>query len=235
MRTSSRKTSLNSAVPVGCTSGRTSIPGLVMSTMKKVIPLCLGTDGSVRASRMPKSAMWAPEFHTFWPVTTYCVAIELGLGGQCGQVAPGARFTEELGPPLVAPQQGLQVALLLLVGAVAPDGGSHQLDRGEEEPLSDVEGGLLLVEDHLLHDGSAPTSVLGGPGDAGPAGVVQRVLPLGGAPLVLLAGPGLGREVLLGPVPGRLLRRGVGLEPGSGLGSELRRFRGVFEVHGPAL
>ena len=34
------------------------------------MPLCLGTSGLVRASRIPKSATWAKEFHTFCPLTT---------------------------------------------------------------------------------------------------------------------------------------------------------------------
>ncbi len=42
IRTSVRKVSLNEAPPVICRSGRTSIPGVFMSTMKKVIPRCLG-------------------------------------------------------------------------------------------------------------------------------------------------------------------------------------------------
>ena len=53
------------------------------------MPACLGTSGSVRASRMPKSAWWAPEFQTFWPFTTHVVAVALGPGAQAGQV--GAR------------------------------------------------------------------------------------------------------------------------------------------------
>ena len=35
------------------------------------MPRCLGASRSVRASRMPHSARWAAEVHTFWPVTTH--------------------------------------------------------------------------------------------------------------------------------------------------------------------
>jgi len=42
-----------------------------MSTRKYVMPRCFGTSGSVRASRIPKSAWCAPEFHTFCPFTTH--------------------------------------------------------------------------------------------------------------------------------------------------------------------
>ena len=53
MRTSDRNTSLKCDSPVACTSGRMSMPGVRMSTTKKVMPWCLGASGSVRASRMP--------------------------------------------------------------------------------------------------------------------------------------------------------------------------------------
>ena len=39
-----------------------------MSTQNMVRPLCLGTSGSVRVTRMPKSENCAPEVHTFWPL-----------------------------------------------------------------------------------------------------------------------------------------------------------------------
>ena len=35
------------------------------------MPLCLGASGSVRATSMPRSAMWARVFQTFWPVSTH--------------------------------------------------------------------------------------------------------------------------------------------------------------------
>ena len=38
--------------------------------IKTLMPLCLGTSGSVRTKARMKSASWAPEVHTFWPLTT---------------------------------------------------------------------------------------------------------------------------------------------------------------------
>ena len=70
IRTSEKKTSLNSWVPVICTSGRTSIPGVCMSTTKYVMPLWASAVGSVRARRMPYRATCASVVHTFWPLTT---------------------------------------------------------------------------------------------------------------------------------------------------------------------
>ncbi len=42
-----------------------------MGQMKYEIPSCLEASGSVRASRMPKRAVWAYEVHTFCPWTTH--------------------------------------------------------------------------------------------------------------------------------------------------------------------
>ncbi len=70
MRTSERKTSLKCEAPVGCTSGRTSTPGLSMATMMNVMPWCLGTSGLLRMRSMPQLQNCAAEFQTFWPVTT---------------------------------------------------------------------------------------------------------------------------------------------------------------------
>ena len=52
-RTWSKKTSLNGVAPVATLSGRTVTPGACMSTMNIVMPLCLGTVGSVRAMTAP--------------------------------------------------------------------------------------------------------------------------------------------------------------------------------------
>ena len=71
MRTSVKYTSLNSASPVVCTSGRTSTPGACMSTTNIVRPLCLGFSGSVRTMTMPKRATCASVVHTFWPLTIH--------------------------------------------------------------------------------------------------------------------------------------------------------------------
>ena len=46
------------------------MPGVFIGTRKQLMPWCLGTSGFVRASRMIQCAKWAPEVHTFWPLTT---------------------------------------------------------------------------------------------------------------------------------------------------------------------
>ena len=70
-RASSKKTSLNDAWPFIWRSGRTSTCGLRIGTIRQVMPRCLGTSQSVRASRSPTSAWWADVFHTFCPFTIH--------------------------------------------------------------------------------------------------------------------------------------------------------------------
>ena len=50
-RASSKKTSLNSAVPSGWVIGRTWIPSCCMGTSRYEMPWCFVAAGSVRASR----------------------------------------------------------------------------------------------------------------------------------------------------------------------------------------
>src|SRR4029453_11900455 len=88
--------------------------------------------------------------------------------------------------------------------------------------------------DDLVHGLAAPAAVLLGPGDPGPAAVVERALPglaavdVGG--LVVGAGPQPRGEVV-----GVALGEGVGVEPGPGFGPERGFLRRVVDVHGPRL
>ncbi len=50
--------------------GRTSTPGLRMSRISQVMPLCFGAAGSVRTSSSHQSATWARVLQIFWPLTT---------------------------------------------------------------------------------------------------------------------------------------------------------------------
>ena len=69
-RTSVRNTSLKCAAPLIWRSGRTSTPGDRMSSSRYEMPRCFGASGSVRTSRIARSACRAPDVHTFWPFTT---------------------------------------------------------------------------------------------------------------------------------------------------------------------
>ena len=70
-RTSVKNTSLNDAPPLIWRIGRTSMPGRSIGMTNAVMPRCFGTSTSVRAISSPHSENWAPELHTFWPLTTH--------------------------------------------------------------------------------------------------------------------------------------------------------------------
>ena len=59
------KTSEKSEEPVICLSGRTSTPGWRMFRRKHEMPLCLGAFESVRARRIPQSAIGPLEVQIF--------------------------------------------------------------------------------------------------------------------------------------------------------------------------
>ena len=139
------------------------------------------------------------------------------------QVGSRLGLREALAPDLVAGEDRVEVALLLLLVAVGDDDGAahHQAQhvRRERHALA----AELLVEDRLLDQRRALAAVLLGPRDAGPAGLVHRLLP-GAAELEL------GLVVALGRLAGM-----VRLEPGAHLVAECRLGLVQGQVHGPSL
>ena len=232
-RRSSRKTSLNSAPPVACFSGRTSMPGLRMSTAKKVMPRCLGASQSVRARSMPQSATWADEVQTFWPLTTYSSPSRSALVRSPARSEPALGSLKSWHHTWSPRRIGGEELLLLLLGAVGDDRRAHHADRLGEHAGGHVVVALLLEEDALLQAGEAPAAVLDRPGQAGPA-----VLGLGALPVA--AGLDVGLLVLghrrhRHPQRRRVLALGVGREELTALGAERRLFRCLVEVHGVPL
>ncbi len=71
VRAPSKKTSLNSAVPVSCRIGRTVIPGWSIGTSRYDRPRARLEPGSVRASTKHQSATCASDVQIFWPVITH--------------------------------------------------------------------------------------------------------------------------------------------------------------------
>ena len=69
-RTSSKNTWLNECAVVMSTMGLIDTPVASMGQMKKEMPRCLGTSGSVRAMRIPNWLWWAPLDQIFEPFTT---------------------------------------------------------------------------------------------------------------------------------------------------------------------
>ena len=45
------------------------MPGVFMSMISALMPLCLRASGSVRTKHRHQSAWCAPDVHTFWPFT----------------------------------------------------------------------------------------------------------------------------------------------------------------------
>ncbi len=69
-RTLSKNVSQNSDSPVRLRIGRTVMPGVRMSTSRKLMPFCFFALGSVRTSRKIQSASCANEVQIFCPLTT---------------------------------------------------------------------------------------------------------------------------------------------------------------------
>ena len=101
------------------------------------MPRCLGRPGSVRAIRIAQRARCALDVQTFWPSTIQSPASSRTRAGrQRRQVRTGSGLAEQLAPHLLAGPQRAQQTLLLLVGAVAQDGG-----RGHAEADADAAAG----------------------------------------------------------------------------------------------
>jgi hypothetical protein len=90
--TSSRNTSFSIGSPVMARSGRTTTPGVVMSSRKYVIPRCLATSRSVRAKQIAQSASAAWVGHTFWPFRRQppCAQTAVVLSDTKSDPAPGS-------------------------------------------------------------------------------------------------------------------------------------------------
>src|SRR5690606_21848919 len=110
------------------------------------------------------------------------VAVELGPGGDVGQVAPRAGLGVPLAPQLGAGGDGRQEPLLLLGRAEGDERRPEQGLADVAEPAGRPGPGVLLVEDDLLPQRQAAPAVLLGPADAGPA--VGAEVPLPGEALL---------------------------------------------------
>ena len=95
------------------------MPGRSIGTMKYEMPVYLLVSGSVRAMRMPNFATCARDVQIFWPLTTNTSPSRHRACRQAGEVGAGVGLGEELAPHLLAPEHRREVALLLLVVAVA--------------------------------------------------------------------------------------------------------------------
>src|SRR3954454_2924482 len=121
-RTSSKKTSLNSASPEICRRPRIVTPSASIGTTNIVRPLCFGTSGSLRASRSPNDANCAfGRPHLLPAEPPRPVVLPAGAGLDAREVGAGGGLGEELAPHLVAVEHRAEVTRLLRVGAMADD------------------------------------------------------------------------------------------------------------------
>ena len=142
-RTSSRKTSQNSASPVISRMGRTSMPGRSIGTTKAVTPAwrSLGVGAGQQHTHVGPLGVGAPDLLAG---DEEAVAVGHGLRAQRDEVAAGVGLAEELAPDVLAAADLRQVLLLLLLGAELDDGVGRQHDL--------VEGAVGPSEDQLLHE-----------------------------------------------------------------------------------
>ena len=106
------------------------------------------------------------------------VAVQLGPGGDVGQVAAGFRLGVALAPQLGAVDDAGQEAVLLGPGAVLDQRGTEEPLAEDADPARGPGLHVLLVEDHLVGDGCAPSAELHRPAQAGPPAGGQDPLPV---------------------------------------------------------
>ena len=100
-RTSSKKTSLKPWRPAMLMSGRTVTPGVFMSSMNMVMPLCFGrirVGAGGEPAPVGEVAAGGPDLLA---VDDVVVAIADGAGLEGGEVGAGARLAIERAPPVV--------------------------------------------------------------------------------------------------------------------------------------
>src|SRR5258708_7250842 len=176
-----------------------------MSAAKQDSPARPGA-GSLRASSRAKSAVPAPDVHTFWPATDHPPVTAVARGLTLARADPAPRSGTNLHQPPPPPRgpgggsaprargpgpwPGQQLTPALVAGE-APRGGPRPLLGGTvlEEPGRPHLGGdgdhlrghavarLLVGNDLVLPSGCARSAVLAWPRTTGEAGVEQPSLP----------------------------------------------------------
>src|SRR5215475_12552606 len=94
-RTSSKKTSQNSASPVICLSGATVIPGVFMSTSRRLMPFRTAEEEA------PVGHLGVARPHLL-AVDHVCIALPFAAAAQAAEIGPSAGLREALTPPVLA-------------------------------------------------------------------------------------------------------------------------------------
>jgi hypothetical protein len=106
------------------------------------------------------------------------VAVSHRPGLERGEVRAGVRLGEALAPDLVGGEDRREVALLLLIVAVGDNGRPAHGQAEDVGHLRRTGTSDLLIEDRLLDEARPRPTVRLGPGEAGPAAVVELALPV---------------------------------------------------------
>jgi hypothetical protein len=156
------------------------------------------------------------------------IAIEGGFGAEGGEVGAGVGLGEALAPDLRATEDFGEIALLLGFAAEGDQGGTDQFEAQDAGQGRRSDAGHLFGEDGLLHEGGPAPAVLLGPGEAGPAALVDLALPVAeeGEAGFHTGFSAIGGGLARFPIAGR-----VGFEPGAEFVAELPLLRGRVEVH----
>ena len=172
-----KKTSLNSLSPEIILIGRTSTPGWSIGTSRKLMPLCFGASGSVRARTKMWSARWPADVQIFWPLITHWSPSSTARHAEVAEVGAGVGLGVALAPDVLAAQDAGQVVLLLLLGAPLQQRVAEHLDAEDVVAAARRHAGLgeLLGHDHLLERRQAAAAVLLRPAEGEVAVLVERV------------------------------------------------------------
>ena len=151
------------------------------------------------------------------------VAAALGARARGGEVGARVRLGEALAPDLLGGEKRLEVARLLLVGAVRDDRRPGHAEADHADVGRSLGGGELLVEDRLEGVRRAGAAVLLRPRQAGVARRVEQLAPLAHERIV---------EPLRAAAAAALVLGQVRVDPAAHLGAELRLLGCVPQIHG---
>ena len=140
------------------------------------------------------------------------VAAPLGARARGGEVGARVRLREALAPDLVGGEERLEVARLLLLGAVRDDRRPGHAEADHADVGRSLRRGELFVEDRLEAVRRARAAVLLRPGQARVAGLVELAAPLAHERIV---------EPLRAAATAALVGRQVRIDPRAHLGAKL--------------
>src|SRR5262245_24878539 len=104
-------------------------------------------------------------------------AVETPVALQPRQVGTSVRLRETLTPDLIGAENAWEETRFLRRGAERNNGGTDHAEADDVGHRRCAHPRQLLPENHLLHEAGTAPAVLTRPGNAGPAAVVQRLLP----------------------------------------------------------